>query len=84
MESTAPDEEDPAPIVYPASTIHVECGELTAAGQEYLIRVSAEQELHIDNETPWNQTPDQTLTVTLQTGKHTLYGADETIQIEVK
>lgn len=84
LESAAPDEEDPAPIVYPASTIHVECGELTAAGQEYLIRVSAEQELHIDNETPWNQTPDQTPTVTLQTGKHTLYGADETIQIEVK
>ena len=85
VSTTAPDEVDPAPIVYPASTIHVVCnGEPTAAGQEYSIRVSAEQELHIDNETPWNQAPGDTHTVTLQSGMHTLYGANETIQIEVK
>ena len=83
--TTAPPEEDPAPLDYPAATIHVVCnGEPTAAGQEYIIRVSTPQTLHIDNGTPWDQEPGQTHTVTLQTGVHTLYGEEETVQIEVK
>ena len=83
--TTAPPEDDPAPTDFPASTIHVVCnGEPTAAGQAYIIRVSEAQTLHIDNETPWDQVPGETHSVTLQTGTHTLYGADETIQIEVK
>ena len=83
--TTAPPEEDPAPTDFPASTIHIVCnGEPTAAGQAYIIRVSEAQTLHIDNETPWSQEPGETHSVTLQTGTHTLYGADETIQIEVK
>ena len=85
MTTTAPEEQDPAPIVYPASTIHVICnGEPSSAGQEYIIRVSTAQPLHIDNGTPWNQSPEESHTVTLQSGVHTLYGATETVQIDVK
>jgi len=83
--TTAPEEQDPAPIVYPASTIHVICnGEPTSAGQEFVIFVSTAQTLHIDNGTPWNQSPEESHTVTLQSGIHTLYGATETVQIDVK
>ena len=85
ISTTAPPEEDPAPIDYQASTIHVVCnGEPTAAGQEYIIRVSTEQTLQIDNGTPWDQVPGETHPVTLQTGVYTLYGDEETVQIEVK
>ena len=83
--TTAPPEEDPAPVDYAAATIHVVCsGEPTAAGQEYIIRVSTPQTLHIDNGTPWDQEPGETRTVTIPAGSHILYGAEETILIEVK
>ena len=83
--TTAPEEQDPAPIVYPARTIHVVCnGEPSSAGQEYSIRVSTAQTLQIDGGTPWNQTPEETQTVTLQSGVHTLQGATESVQIDVK
>ena len=85
LTTNAPEEQDPAPIVYPASTIHVICnGEPTSAGQEFVIFVSTAQTLHIDNGTPWNQSPEESHTVTLQSGIHTLYGATETVQIDVK
>lgn len=83
--TTAPEEQDPAPIVYPARTIHVVCnGEPSAAGQEYSIRVSTAQTLQIDGGMPWNQSPEETQTVTLQSGVHTLQGATESVQIDVK
>ena len=85
ISTTAPEEQDPAPIVYPAPTIHVVCnGEPTSSGQEFIIRVSTAQTLHIDNGIPWNQSPEETHTVTLQSGIHTLYGAAESVQIDVK
>lgn len=85
MSTTSPDETDPEPIIYPVSSISVVCsGEPTSAGQEYIIRVSSAQTLHMDNGTPWDQVPGETHTVTLQSGTHMLYGAEETVQIEVK
>ena len=94
--STAPEEEDPAPILYPTATISVVCdGEPTAAGQPYIIRVSAEQDLSvypgepddIASRTPietWHQTTGTTHQIVLKTGVYTLKGADETIRVEVK
>lgn len=96
VNSTAPEEVDPAPILYPAATISVVCdGEPTAAGQPYIIRVSAEQDLSIypgepddiASRTPietWHQTAGTNHTVVLKSGVYTLKGADETIRVEVK
>ena len=96
MSTTAPDEEDPAPIVYPAASISVVCnGEPTAEGQKYTVRVAVDQGLNLysgpaDNiasRTPietWNQTSSQTHNLTLKTGVYTLVGKSESIQIEVK
>ena len=82
--TTAPEETDPVPVVYPAATIAVLCdGEPTAAGQRYIIRVSAEQDLNLGSES-WHQTPAETHTVTLQQGVYTLQGADESVEIIVK
>lgn len=96
ISTTAPEEEDPAPILYPTATISVVCdGEPTAAGQPYIIRVSAEQDLSvypgepddIASRTPietWHQTTDTTHQIVLKSGVYTLKGADETIRVEVK
>lgn len=96
LSSTSPDEEDPAPIVYPAATILVVCnGEPTPAGQAFTVSVSAAQTLNLypgpadniasrtPNET-WSQTPSQIHNMTLPTGIYTLVGENEKIQIEVK
>lgn len=96
ISTTAPDEVDPAPVVYPAATVSVVCnGEPTSSGQVFTVSVSAEQTLNIypgpvkniSSRTPietWSQTPSQTHNMTLQTGVYTLVGENETIQIEVK
>ena len=96
LSTNAPEEEDPAPIVYPAATISVVCdGEPTAAGQQYIIRVSTEQDLSIYSGDPtdiasrtpietWHQTTGTNHTVVLKSGVYTLKGADETIRVEVK
>ena len=96
ISTTAPEEEDPAPILYPTATISVVCdGEPTATGQPYIIRVSAEQDLSIyvgdpadiASRTPietWHQTTGTNHTVVLKSGVYTLKGADETIRVEVK
>ena len=93
--TTAPEEEDPVPVVYPAATVSVTCdGEKTSSGQPYIVRVSVSQTLNLysgpaDNiasQTPirtWSQTPGET-SLTLQTGTYTLMGPNETIQIEVQ
>jgi hypothetical protein len=96
ISTTAPEEVDPAPIVYPSATVSVTCdGEKTSAGQAYIMRVSVPQTLNLysgpaDNiasRTPietWSQTPGETHPLTLQTGTYTLMGPNETIQIEVQ
>lgn len=96
LSSTSPDEEDPAPVVYPAASVAVVCnGEATPTGQAFTVSVSAAQTLNlysgsadnIGSRTPietWSQTPSQTHNMTLQTGIYTLIGENETIQIEVK
>lgn len=94
--TTAPEEVDPAPVVYPAATVSVTCdGEQTSAGKTYIVRVSVPQTLNLysgpaDNiasQTPirtWSQAPGETHSLTLQTGTYTLMGPNETIQIEVQ
>lgn len=94
--TTAPEEQDPAPIVYPAATISVVCdGEKTAAGQAYIVRVSADQNLslysgemtNITSRTPietWDQTVGQTHSLTLPVGVYTLRGNSESVQIKVE
>lgn len=96
ISTNAPDEEDPAPSVYPAASISVVCnGEPTPTGQAFTVSVSAAQTLNlysgpadnIGSRTPietWSQTPSQTHNMTLQTGIYSLIGENETIQIEVK
>lgn len=96
ISTTAPEEEDPAPVVYPAATVSVTCdGEKTSSGQPYIVRVSVSQTLNLysgpaDNiasRTPirtWSQTPGETHPLTLQTGIYTLMGTDDKIQIEVQ
>ena len=96
ISTTAPDEVDPAPIVYPAATVSVVCdGAPTSAGQTYIVRVSAPQVLdlyagpagNISSRTPL-QTLDMTAatqsSITLAPGVYTLMGPKETIQIEVQ
>lgn len=94
--TTAPDEEDPAPITYPAATISVLCdGEPTADGQAYIVRVSVEQDLSLypgdpadmGSRTPletWHQTAGTTHALVLESGVYTLKGIDETIRVVVK
>lgn len=96
ISTTAPDEEDPAPIVYPAATISVLCnGEPTADGQAYIVRVSVEQDLSLypgdpadmGSRTPletWHQTAGTTHALVLESGVYTLKGIDETIRLIVK
>lgn len=94
--TTAPEEQDPEPVVYPAAGIAVVCdGEPTAEGQRYIIRVSAEQDLNvypgpiheIASRTPiasWHQTPAETHTLTLAPGTYVLQGATEQMEIIVR
>ncbi|MBR3407599.1 MAG: hypothetical protein IKG86_02010 [Paludibacteraceae bacterium] len=93
--TTAPEEVDPDPIVYPSAGIAVVCdGEPTAEGQRYIIRVSAEQDLNvypgpiheIASRTPiayWHQTPAEMHTLTLAPGTYVLQGATEQMEIIV-
>lgn len=94
--TTAPDEEDPAPIIYPSATISVVCdGEPTSAGQRLIVRVSVEQDLSLypgdpadmGSRTPlktWHQTAGTTHALVLESGVYTLKGIDETIRLIVK
>ena len=85
ISTTAPEEEDPAPIVYPAATIFVQCaGEPTATGQQFSVQVSEEQDLHIEGGEQWHQSPNETHSLTLSTGVYTLVGAEQSVQIKVK
>lgn len=96
ISTTAPEEEDPAPVVYPAATVSVTCdGEKTSSGQPYIVRVSVSQTLNLYSGPADNiasRTPIRTLdmttasqrSITLSPGVYTLMGPNETIQIEVQ
>ena len=82
--STAPDETDPEPLLYPKATIAIVCvGEPTEAGQEYAIHVSKTQHLTLDGDS-WDQTPDSSHTVTLAPGEYFLQGETESMRIVVR
>ena len=89
--TTAPEEQDPAPIVYPAATVHVTCGEKESSGaQNVTVKVSVEQDITIYDATStkvaeWHQLPtDAPHAVKLQPGNYTLSGKDEKIAILIK
>ena len=96
LSTTAPEEVDPAPVLYPAATVSVVCdGDPTSAGQPYIVRVSVAQTLNlypgpaddIASRTPlqsWSQAPGETHQLTLQPDVYTLMGAETKIQIEVQ
>lgn len=96
ISTTAPEEVDPAPVVYPAATVSVTCdGEKTSSGQAYIVRVSVSQTLNLYSGPADNiasRTPIRTLdmttasqrSITLSPGVYTLMGPNETIQIEVQ
>lgn len=93
--TTAPEEQDPAPVVYPSAGIAVVCdGEPTAEGQRYIVRVKEEQDLavysgpihNIASRTPvtsWHQTSTETHSITLAPGTYVLQGATEQVEITV-
>ena len=84
ISTETPEEQDPAPFVYPAASIHVVCdGEPTAEGQAYIIRVSEEQDLTL-NGTTWHQLPSETHSVTLSPGTYILQGTSGSVQIFVQ
>ena len=95
ISTTAPEEQDPASVVYPSAGIAVVCdGEPTAEGQRYIVRVKEEQDLavysgpihNIASRTPvtsWHQTSTETHTITLAPGTYVLQGATEQVEITV-
>ena len=89
ISTNAPEEEDPAPIVYPSATIAVVCdGNPTSAGQQYNVLVSKDQVLSlysgditdIAGVTPmdtWSQTVGESHALTLNSGVYVLRGQDD-------
>ena len=94
--TTAPEEQDPAPIEYPKTTISVICDiNPIASGQRLFVFVSTSQSLSLyagdsDNlasRTPiemWSQTPEEDHTLELQPGIYTLRGNEEEVRIVVQ
>lgn len=89
--TTAPEEQDPAPIVYPAATVDVTCEEKEADGaQNVSVKVSKEQDIVIYDATStkvaeWHQLPtDAPHSLKLQPGDYSLVGKDEKIAILIK
>ena len=86
--TTAPEEGDPVPIVYPAATVYVTCGEKESSGaQSVTVKVSVEQDIIIfDSEANVVESWRQKLTeaphsITLQPGAYSLEGEREKIAI---
>lgn len=91
IKTTAPEEHDPAPIVYPAATVHVTCGEKESSGaQNVTVKVSVEQDLIIYDaasvkKAEWHQKPTDTpYSIKLQPGDYILAGSKEKIAILIK
>ena len=91
LTTTAPEEQDPAPIVYPAATVSVTCGEKDPSGaQNVAIKVSVEQDLTIYDSAStqiadWHQNPtDAPYSIKLNPGAYTLVGKSEKVEILIK
>ena len=91
LTTTAPEEQDPAPIVYPAATVNVMCGEKEADGaQNVSVKVSKEQDIVIYDAASakvaeWHQLPtDAPHSLKLQPGDYSLVGNGEKIAILIK
>lgn len=91
LTTTAPEEQDPAPIVYPAATVSVTCGEKDPSGaQNVAIKVSVEQDLTIYDSAStqiadWHQNPtDAPYSIKLNPGAYTLVGKSEKVAILIK
>ena len=91
LTTTAPEEEDPKPIVYPAATVHVTCGAKESSGaQNITVKVSKEQDIIIYDAASvkvaeWHQLPtDSPHSLKLQPGDAILAGSEEKIAILIK
>ena len=91
LTTTAPEEEDPKPIVYPAATVHVTCGEKEPSGaQNITVKVSNEQDIVIYDAASvkvaeWHQTPtDSPHSLKLQPGDYILAKKKKKIAIVIK
>ncbi len=93
--SLSPAEQDPVEETYPIASIAAICGEKSAAGQQYTVRVSHDQALSlfageitdITGLTPvesWSQTTSQTHELTLAPGVYTLHGDVENLVLNVE
>ncbi len=89
--TTAPEEEDPKPIVYPAATVYVTCGTKESSGaQNITVKVSDEQDIIIYDAASvkvaeWHQAPtDSPHSLKLQPGDYILAGNKEKIAIVIK
>ena len=91
LTTTAPEEEDPKPIVYPAATVYVTCGEKEPDGaQNVTVKVADEQDVIIYDAASakvaeWHQLPtDSPHSLKLQPGDYILAGNKEKIAIVIK
>ncbi len=91
LTTTAPEEHDPQPPVYPATTINVTCGAKDDTGaQNITINVSAEQQLTIYDAASaeiatWTQSPsDEPYSISLNPGAYTLVGKAEKVEVLIK
>lgn len=93
--SLSPAEQDPIEDTVPMASIAAICGEKSAAGQQYTVRVSHDQTLSlfageitdITGLTPvesWSQTTSQTHELTLAPGVYTLHGDVENLVLNVE
>ena len=95
ISTTSPAEQDPVEETYPIASIAVICGEKSASGQQYTVRVSHDQSLSlfageitdISGLTPiesWSQTTSETHVLTLAPGTYTLHGDVENLVLNVE
>ena len=95
ISTSSPAEQDPVEETYPIASIAAICGEKSAAGQIYSVRVSHDQTLSlfageitdISGLTPvetWSQTTSETHELTLAPGVYTLHGDVENLVLNVE
>ncbi len=91
LTTATPEEQDPAPIVYPATSLYVACGDKDQSGaQNVTIKVSVEQDLTIYDSAStqiadWHQNPtDAPYSIKLNPGAYTLVGKSEKVEILIK
>ena len=82
---------EPEPIIYPAATVYVTCGDKESNGaQKVTVKVSVEQDIAIYNSTAtkvteWHLLPtDEPHSIQLQPGTYSLVGKDEKIAILIE